>query len=84
MTRADRSLIAIAGAARSRGRFLRNYFDVSVLYDVHALRALSVFACAGNTARDSGKNSLQNPVSHLGLSSHNLVIIINYLTMMFI
>ena len=55
MMRADRSLIATAGAARSQGRFLRNYFDVSGLYDVHALRALCVFACAGKTARDFGK-----------------------------
>jgi len=46
MMRADRSLIATAGAARSRGRFLRNYFDVSGIYNVHVLRALCVFACA--------------------------------------
>ena len=55
MMRADRSLIATAGAARSRGRFLRNYFDVSGLCDVRALRALYVLACAGKTARDSGQ-----------------------------
>lgn len=84
MMRADRSLIEPAGAARSQGRFLRNYFDVSGLYDLRALRALDVLASRGKQRGSPGKALREIPVSSLRLSSHELVIIINYLTMMFI
>jgi hypothetical protein len=84
MMRADRSLIATAGAARSQGRFLRNYFDVSGLCDVHALRALCVLNLRDKQHGISGKAPRENPEYSVRPSSHDLVIIINYLTMMFI
>jgi hypothetical protein len=61
----------------------RNYFDVSGLYDVHALRALYVLRARQKQRGIPGKTSAKFR-AHPGLSSHNLVIIINYLTMMFI